>query len=76
VETPIDREDVLSIMRWLMRLMPKPTGSWSCSEMKRKRTRLTREFWEQDARDKRLLAERIAYHEQKLKEEREAREKR
>jgi hypothetical protein len=38
--------------------------------MKRKRTKLTREFWEQDARDKRLLAERIAYHERKLKEER------
>jgi hypothetical protein len=41
--------------------------------MKRKRTKLTREFWEQDARDKRLLAERIAYHERKLKEERAGR---
>lgn len=44
--------------------------------MKKKRTKLTPEFWERDAEDKRKLAERIAYHERKLEEERAAREKR
>jgi hypothetical protein len=38
--------------------------------VKRKRTKLTREFWERDAEIRRQLEERIAYHEAKLKEER------
>jgi hypothetical protein len=43
---------------------------------RRKKTKLDDEFWRQDAASKRLLAERIAYHERKLKEEQAAREKR
>lgn len=35
--------------------------------MKRK-SRLTREFWERDRANMRLLQERIAYHRQKLAE--------
>jgi hypothetical protein len=38
--------------------------------MKRKKSRLTREFWERDRANMRLLEERIAYHERKLAEER------
>lgn len=41
---------------------------------KRKATGLPREFWEQHERTQRLLAERIAYHQAKLAEERGARE--
>jgi hypothetical protein len=41
--------------------------------MKRKKGKLTREFWERDAEGKRQLEERIAYHKQKLEEERAAR---
>jgi hypothetical protein len=44
--------------------------------MKRKGGTLTREFWVRDAEHRRQLAERIAYHERKLKEEQAAREKR
>jgi hypothetical protein len=40
--------------------------------MKRK-SRLTREFWERDRANMRLLAQRIAYHERKLAEERDKR---
>ena len=41
--------------------------------MKRKRkSRLTPEFWERDRANMRLLVERIAYHERKLAEERAA----
>ena len=36
--------------------------------MKKKKKTLTREFWERDALEKKQLAERIAYHEAKLKE--------
>ncbi len=43
--------------------------------MKRKRkSRLTPEFWERDRANMRLLEERIAYHEQKLAKERAASE--
>jgi hypothetical protein len=42
--------------------------------MKRKKSRLTREFWERDRANMRLLEERIAYHERKLAEERSAAE--
>jgi hypothetical protein len=38
--------------------------------MKRKKSRLTREFWQRDRANMRLLEERIAYHERKLAEER------
>ena len=38
--------------------------------MKRKKTKLDAEFWRRDAEMKRLLEERIAYHEAKLAEER------
>ncbi len=41
-----------------------------------KKTNLDREFWRRDAEMKRQLAERIAYHERKLREEQSAREKR
>jgi hypothetical protein len=41
--------------------------------MKRKKSRLTAEFWERDRANMRLLAERIAYHERKLAAEREKR---
>ena len=40
--------------------------------MKRKPTKLTREFWEQNAAHMRKLEERIAYHERKLAEDRAA----
>ena len=40
--------------------------------MKRKKSRLTREFWERDRANMRLLQDRIAYHERKLAEERAA----
>ena len=43
--------------------------------MKKKKGKLTREFWEWDAQQKRKLEERIAYHQQKLEEERAARER-
>ncbi len=43
---------------------------------KKRKSDLTAEFWERDAREKRELADRIAYHERRLKEEREKREKR
>jgi hypothetical protein len=39
---------------------------------KRKKTKLTREFWERDAAAKKKLQERIEYHERKLAEERAA----
>ena len=43
--------------------------------MKRKRkSRLTPEFWERDRANMRLLEERIAFHERKLAEERSAAE--
>jgi hypothetical protein len=42
--------------------------------MKRKKSRLTREFWERDRANMRLLEERIAHHERKLAEERSAAE--
>jgi hypothetical protein len=38
--------------------------------MKRKRTRLTREFWKHNDQMMRRLEERLAYHERKLAEER------
>ena len=41
-----------------------------------KKTKLDEEFWRRDAETKRLLAERTAYHERRLKEEQAAREKR
>lgn len=37
---------------------------------RKKKSRLTREFWERDRANMRLLAERIAYHERKLEQER------
>lgn len=41
--------------------------------MKRKRkSRLTPEFWERDRANMKLLEERIAYHERKLGEEQKA----
>jgi hypothetical protein len=43
---------------------------------KKRKSSLTPEFWKRDAEGKRQLAERIAYHERRLKEEREARETR
>jgi len=39
--------------------------------MKRKKTKLDAEFWRGDAEDRKKLAERIAYHEAKLAQERE-----
>jgi hypothetical protein len=42
--------------------------------MARKRKKLTREFWERDAEQKRQLQERIDYYRRKLDEERRARE--
>ena len=42
---------------------------------KKKSTKLTREFWERDAEGKRKLAERIAYHERRLEEARQERER-
>jgi len=43
--------------------------------MKRKRkSRLTAEFWERDRANMRRLEERISYHERKLAEERAATE--
>ena len=44
--------------------------------MEKKPKKLDREFWEQDAKDRAFLAERIAYHERKLAEEKAEREKR
>jgi hypothetical protein len=41
--------------------------------MKRKR-KLAREFWDRAEANQRRLAERIAYHERKLKEEQKKRE--
>jgi len=41
--------------------------------MKRKKTKLTAEFWEDNARFMRKLEERLAYHTRKLEEERAAR---
>jgi len=43
--------------------------------VKKKPKKLTREFWEQDAEERRHMAERIAYHERKLEEEKAKREK-
>jgi hypothetical protein len=42
---------------------------------KKKRTRLGPEFWERDRENMRLLKERVAFHKQKLAEERAARER-
>jgi hypothetical protein len=39
---------------------------------RKKKSRLTPEFWERDRANMRLLEERIAYHERKLVEERAA----
>ena len=41
---------------------------------KKRKSGLTPEFWKRDAELKRELAERIAYHEERQKREREARE--
>jgi hypothetical protein len=41
--------------------------------MKRKKTKLDAEFWRRDAEAKRMLEERIAYHQAKLAEERDKR---
>jgi len=41
---------------------------------KKRKSGLTAEFWRRDAEGKRQLAERIAYHEERRKKEREARE--
>jgi hypothetical protein len=41
---------------------------------RKKKSRLTPEFWERDRANMRLLEERIAYHERKLAEERTAAE--
>ena len=41
---------------------------------KKRKSGLTDEFWKRDAEGKRKLAERIAYHERRLKEEQAARE--
>jgi hypothetical protein len=43
--------------------------------MKRKKNKLTAEFWAEDEKHKRKLEERIAYHTRKLEEERAARER-
>jgi hypothetical protein len=43
---------------------------------KKRKSDLTAEFWARDAREKQELVDRIAYHERRLKEEREKREKR
>ncbi len=42
----------------------------------KKKPRLTREFWEQDAKERAFMAERIEYHKRKLAEEKAEREKR
>jgi hypothetical protein len=44
--------------------------------MKRKKPKLDAEFWRRDAENRRYMAERIAYHDAKLKEEREQAAKR
>jgi len=41
-----------------------------------RKKKLTREFWERNAETQRMLAERIAYHERKLAEEKTEREQR
>jgi hypothetical protein len=41
--------------------------------VKRKKRKLTAEFWERNAQTMRLLEERVAYHTRKLEEERAAR---
>jgi hypothetical protein len=43
---------------------------------KKKRTKLTPEFWKRNAETMRRLQERLAYHEARLAEERAARERR
>jgi hypothetical protein len=45
-------------------------------ENRKKKPRLSAEFWARDAEHRRLLAERIAYHERKLEEERDQRSER
>jgi hypothetical protein len=44
--------------------------------MKRKRTKLTREFWERDAREKRELEERVAQLKRQIAGRRAAEEQR
>jgi hypothetical protein len=44
--------------------------------MEKKPKKLGREFWEQDAKHRAFLAERIEYHKRKLAEEKAEREKR
>jgi hypothetical protein len=43
--------------------------------MKKRTTKLTREFWERHAETQRMMADRIAYHERKLAEEKAERER-
>lgn len=59
----------------LMRLLDQ-ISSGSEVKMDESRKKPDREYWERDAEVKRLLAERIAYHERKLAEEKAEREKR
>jgi hypothetical protein len=76
VESPLDRNDVTAILTGLFDAnakLDRSSTSWG-SMMKRKRkSRLTADFWERDRANMRLLEERIAYHERKLAGERSKR---
>ena len=73
----LDRDDVTAILTGLFNANSKLDEIiyFLGSMMKRKRkSRLTPEFWERDRANMRLLEARIAYHERKLAEERAASE--
>jgi hypothetical protein len=71
MESPLDRDDVTAIHGAVQRELEARRDHllpWG-STMKRKKSRLTRAFWERDRANMRLLQDRIAYHERKLAEE-------
>ena len=74
MESPLDRNDVTAILTGLFDANRKLDEIKDFLEIemakKRKRTILTAEERERRAATMRLLEERIAYHEQKLAEER------
>jgi hypothetical protein len=75
VELPLDRSDVTAILIGLFNANRKLDDiiDYLGSTVKRKRkSRLTPEFWERDRANMKLLEERIAYHERKLAEEQKA----
>jgi hypothetical protein len=73
VEVPLDRGDVTAILTGLFNANAKLDeiiDFWRSTMARKKKSRLTREFWERDRANMRVLEERIAYHERKLEQER------